>query len=867
MGKNWFETCLHPGERIAAVNLFNRQIAADGQSGERNEYCLVTADERIRHVAWYGNLLHDEKGAVIGMLCAGEDITERKLAEKVVKTEKFRQNILLTLSQVPGMSVNGVMDHALDTALLLTESVIGYLYFYSEAARQFTLYSWSKEAMNRCTVVERQTIYNLDETGLWGDAVRLRQPVITNEYPAANPRKKGLPEGHVHLQRHMNVPVFDDGVIVAVIGVANKEQPYDDDDIRHLQLLMDGIWKIKKRIDMEDQIRHLNEDLERKVDERTGELRRVHEELQRFFTLSLDLLCITDVNGRFVRCNKAWESMLGYSPGDIEQRRFLDFVHPDDLDATVAQFGELLKGRDVEFVNRYRGADGSYRWLEWHSTAAGNLMYAAARDITGKKHDEEVLIKAKDEADQANRAKSRFIANVSHEIRTPLNAVIGYSELLGAQAKGKKAQGYVESISLAGRNLLRLIDDILDLSKIEADMLTFRYGAVDLSVLLREIGQIFSFNIREKNLSFSVDTDSRLPRFLILDEVRMRQILLNIVGNAVKFTDEGHIRVTARCVPSSSERSMVDLDIVVEDTGIGIAPEEKETIFEAFRQQNNQLPRYGGTGLGLSISRKLLERMHGSITVESSPGKGSRFIIRLPDIAIASVVPTSLDSMEYGRGPAFPPLTVLVVDDIPSNRDMIAALLGQAGFKVLAAQNGEVAVELALRHRPDCIIMDVLMPVLDGIAAARILRREPLTASVPIIALTTMPSTELNDIGDAGLFSGRLGKPVFARDLFGELEKHLPGLTRGQRAEVREHDAGDGALSSDDNLPDSFRQKAGEFLGAVKMDDIRIFAQDLIDLGERNGKTVFIRVGKVLAEHADHFNVVEVKGILRKLAG
>ncbi|MBN1309038.1 MAG: GAF domain-containing protein, partial [Chitinispirillaceae bacterium] len=748
IGKNWFETCLPEGERRETSQFFGALVSGGADAVECHECSIVTATGEQRTIAWHNNLLRDEKGMVIGILSAGEDITERKEAEEFVKAEKLRQNILLTLNQLPDLTVEYVMDYALDTAQVLTKSAVGYLYYYDEERRLFTLHSWSKEVMQSCHIDEKQTVYELAKTGLWGEAIRRRQPIITNDYAAENPWKKGVPHGHVELQRHLNAPVFDGGKIVAVIGVANKERPYDEGDVRHLQLLMDGVWKIKKRLEMEGQVRRLNEDLERKVEERTREVKRANEELA-----------------------------------------------------------------------------------------------------------------------QANRAKSRFLANISHEIRTPLNAVIGYSELLSGMSTGEKEQEYIESISLAGRNLLRLINDILDLSKIEAGMMTLQYGAVNLAALLHEIEQIFSFQLREKKLSFTIAADRLLPQYLVLDEARMRQVLLNLVGNAVKFTEQGYIKVTVTSGTATGGYSKVDLTIVVEDSGIGIPPEEQNDIFEAFRQQMDQSPRYGGTGLGLSISKKLLEMMHGSIGVESAVNNGSRFIIRLPGVAVASIAPArkGVCTPEAAEQRLFSPNTVLVVDDIPSNRDMIAALLDEAGLTVIVAQNGQTAVELAVEQHPACIIMDVLMPILDGVSAAKILKQNPQTASLPIIALTTMPANDITN-EELGLFSGRLSKPVTSHDLLEELKKYLPRLQDARKGIVDASDVSRREKSLP-ALPEAFDRKAHELLGAVKMDDVRTFAQEVIVFGSSNHLPAVQSIGKELAEHADHFDIMGVKSILRKLAG
>ncbi len=866
VGKNWFQTCLPAEDRNSTAEFFRLFIHGDTEGVEYHENRIRAADGSLRVIAWHNNLLRDEHGVVIGTLSAGEDITERKKAEELVKAEKLRQTMLLTLSQLPGLTVTHAMDYALDTALVLTKSPIGYLYFYNEETRLFSLYCWSNEVMQQCTIAEKQTIYALERTGLWGEAVRQRKPIITNDYDADLRWKKGMPEEHVALTRHMNVPIFDGGDIVAVIGVGNKKELYDETDVRHLQLLMDNVWRIKKRIEMEEQIRSLNEDLERKVETRTIEVRRAHEELTRFFTLTLDLLCIADIDGNFVRCNKAWEQVLGYSLDELEGKRFVDFVHPEDIPKTMELVGRLREGGEViDFINRYRCRDGSYRWIEWRSNAAGSLIYAAARDITGQKEYEWGLIEAKELADQANRAKSQFLATISHEIRTPLNAVIGYSEMLTGMVAGERERGYVDSISLAGRNLLRLINDILDLSKIEANMMTLNLGAVNITVLLGEIEQIFSFKLNEKGLRFSVTVDPRLPRYLVLDEVRLRQVLLNLVGNAVKFTEEGGVSVSVLCSESESGLSKMDVTIAVEDTGIGIDRKQYDEIFEAFKQLKPS--RYGGTGLGLSISKKLLELMNGTIKVESVPGRGSEFSVYLPEVAVASIVPMADDFQwsETEKDPVLSGHRVLIADDIPSNRDMIGTLLSEAGLTAMYAQNGKVAVELAREKLPDCIIMDMLMPVLDGNEAAKQLRGMPETASIPIVALTTLIEQLQGEYEGEELFNGRLCKPVSANDLFDELAKHLPGMRRAQST----GDESTGLHSGDETeqllLPPDFLDKAGELLGAVKMEDVRKFAQEITAFGREHRIRSLQSAGKKLTSYADRFDITAVRGLLRSL--
>lgn len=270
---------------------------------------------------------------------------------------------------------------------------------------------------------------------------------------------------------------------------------------------------------------------------------------------------------------------------------------------------------------------------EAEKTAEKINQYAMAME--GKNME---LEKARADAEAANKAKSQFLANISHEIRTPMNAVIGFSELLASLITDKKQKIYIEYIQTSGKSLLNLINDILDLSKVEAGMLEIQYEPTSLHVLIEETEQIFRMKIEEKNLRFLVDIDPELPTALMLDEVRLRQALINLVGNAVKFTETGHIKLTIRNERKIENQNKTNLIITVEDTGIGVPLNQQELIFESFRQQDGQSTRkFGGTGLGLSLTKKLIELMNGHISVQSTAQVGSVFTIRLYEVDIASV--------------------------------------------------------------------------------------------------------------------------------------------------------------------------------------------------------------------------------------
>jgi PAS domain S-box-containing protein len=512
------------------------------------------------------------------------------------------------------------------------------------------------------------------------------------------------------------------------------------------------------------------------------DLKEKNELLDQFFNVTLDLLCVADREGRFLMLNRAWESTLGIRREELMTGKLLDYVHPDDREVTLKEMGQLERQMTVAgFVNRYRCKDGSYRWIEWCAAPAGNRIYAAARDITERKELETSLQRSKEAAETANHAKSEFLANISHEIRTPLNAIIGFSELLGGQELTGRQQIYVEPIKTAGRSLLRLLNDLLDLSKIDAGRMELRMVPLDLGHLLEEIEVFFAPRLLQKGLHFEKKIDAGLPAGLLLDEIRLRQVLVNLVGNAVKFTDQGGVTVTVTFRPAAADQGRLDLAIAVRDTGIGIPPAEREHIFGAFCQQSDQsVARYGGTGLGLSISRRLVAMMNGEIVVESEVGQGSVFTVHLRDVAVAAgahVQPElglehePMDLTFY----AFSGQRVMVVDDAESNRAMLKALLEQVGLSVIEAGDGPTAIAVAAEAQPALIIMDIRMPGMSGYQVTAALKRQASTASIPVIALTAAAQEmDASAVAQAGFFA-YLVKPLAPRVLLNEIERALGG--------------------------------------------------------------------------------------------
>ena len=365
-----------------------------------------------------------------------------------------------------------------------------------------------------------------------------------------------------------------------------------------------------------------------------GHSRQSDHQLKKFFDLSMDMFCTATFDGHFKLINPAFERTLGFTREELMSRSFVEFVHPDDQEATVDELAALGKGRPALFFeNRYRCRDGSYRTLSWTATPGNDEVYAVARDITEIKHAEDELKRTKDEAEAANRAKSRFLANMSHELRTPLNSVIGFtSVLLKNQGQHVPARelDYLKRIRSNGVQLLTLINDILDLSKIEAGRLDVQLQDVSLGPLVSEVLAEIAGNVDPKKLTLNtvVPADTAL---LTADRDKLKQVLINLVGNAVKFTERGTVTV------SVTTRAHTPNRIEVADTGIGIPQERLEAIFNPFEQaEDSTTRRFGGTGLGLAISRLLCDAMGFRLSATSEEGVGSIFAI---DVASDAMEP------------------------------------------------------------------------------------------------------------------------------------------------------------------------------------------------------------------------------------
>jgi len=375
-------------------------------------------------------------------------------------------------------------------------------------------------------------------------------------------------------------------------------------------------------------------------------------------------------------------------------------------------------------------------------------------------------------AQSANTAKSEFLANMSHEIRTPMNAILGFCDLLKDRVTDQQTRSYVDSITASGRTLLDLINDILDLSKIEAGKMEISSEPLYLRELIQEIQQIFSQKAEQQKINLILHISEKTPQIIIFDEVRLRQILFNTVGNALKFTEQGYVKISVDCQDHQEDR--VQLILSVEDTGVGISSEQQQRIFESFKQVEGQSSRkYGGTGLGLAITQRLTGLLGGTITLDSQPGKGSIFTFTFPNIRLTDVSINQKSEPDRDLD-QFVSATILIADDVASNRDLIAAYFAHTSHKLIFAKNGREAVTLIESNPIDLILLDWRMPELNGQEVVKILKANPTTEKIPIVILTASAFNEQFSESFKQLCQGFLTKPVTRSQLVSAFKNILP---------------------------------------------------------------------------------------------
>ncbi|MBU3914167.1 response regulator, partial [bacterium] len=548
----------------------------------------------------------------------------------------------------------------------------------------------------------------------------------------------------------------------------------------------------------------------------------------------------------------------------------------------------------TEESKRIAGGDYSYEPQETSYSEILNLGNSYKVMIDAVKTREEELTKHRDNleemikertseleeskiaAEDANLAKSQFLANMSHEIRTPMNAILGFTEIMLNKIENPKLSHYLELIYSSGKALLNLINDILDLSKVEAGKLRLKYTVVPMDRFFDEIKTMFMLKTEEKGIEFIAEFQPGFPNALIIDEVRLRQIMINLIGNAIKFTESGYIKLSVNYeIPEQANTSMLNLIVKVEDTGIGIPPDKINSIFDAFSQLKQQQSLYfEGTGLGLTITKNLIEMLKGSISVNSEPGKGSIFTITINDVEVVSEHTSQVQSDKRIdlKSIQFEKSTILIADDIEYNREILKGFFEDYGFDILEAENGQEVLELAGKHNPQLICLDMKMPVMDGYETSNIMKNDAELNKIPVIAITASALKKDEEI-ILTLCNAYLRKPINKHDLIIKVMDYLPHTIRDKAltgdVDETEQEFSFKTLKKYPELLNVLKREVNyskEISERMNINVIEDFAETMKELGSENNCAALIRWSENLNLATRTFEIRTIELILKEFS-
>ncbi len=655
---------------------------------------LNPADGRTREVRAFPIL--DASGKVVLAVEYVRDITDRKRAEVTRSLNESRLETLLRLNRMTGSTLHEIAEFAMEEAVRLTQSTIGYVAFMNEDETILTMHAWSRAAMRECQIDDKPLEYPLETTGLWGEAVRQRRPMITNDYRASNPHKRGTPQGHVEVLRHMNVPIIDGDRIVIVAGVGNKPADYDEADVRQLTLLMTGMWHI----------------VQRKRDEEA--LRASEEKYRQVVENAHDSIFIAQ-DGLIKFPNPQLSVISGYSPAGLTRKPFLEFVHPDDRELVGSTYQRRLRGEEAAPTYSFRAMNkqGDTVWVEvssvlitWEGRPASlNFM----RDITLQKKLESQLVHA-----QKMESVGRLAGGVAHDFNNKIQAIFGYTSLALTEVHPDSiVYQWLQEVEKAAQQSADLTRQLLAFARRQ----TIRLQVLDLNETISAM-----LNMLRRIVGEDIDLHWDGGRGLWsvkMDPAQIDQIVVNLVVNSRDaISGAGHISLKTQNTSldgafCAAHTGAVPGDYVllsVSDNGSGMAKETMQNIFEPFFTTKEMGK---GTGLGLATVYGIAKQNMGFIDVQSELCRGTTFHIHLPRTHVpVSEEQSSQETDENLRGTE----TVLLVEDEESVLQLSKRILEQLGYAVLAAENPLDALELARSHsgRIDLLLTDVIMPGMNG---------------------------------------------------------------------------------------------------------------------------------------------------------
>ncbi|MFC1717140.1 response regulator [Candidatus Poribacteria bacterium] len=800
-----FMNSVHPDDREVVQKHVDMAVHLDMEYNI--DHRIVLPNGEVRYVHEKGEVTRDHDNNPIRMFGTVIDTTELKHAEEQLRNQTAVLEAVnrVLLETLLCETEEEVASTCLAVAEELTESKFGFIGKINEAGR-FDTIAMSDPGWEACRIPESDAVLivqDMEIRGIWGSVIKEGRPLIAND-PLAHQDSVGTPEGHPPLTAFLGVPLKHTGKTIGIIALANKDSGYDSSDREAVEALSTAFVEALMRMRSDEELTQYRERLEEVVDERTAQLRAANEQLQQEITererveealeeernlLRIlidnlpDYIFVKDVESHFLVNNIAHMLVLGVAtPEEVVGKTDFDFFPEELASQYYADEQEIIRSGQP-LINRVESTIDSEGEKQWLLTSKVPLLNSngsvlgvvgISRDITQRKETEEALQRetenleiAKREAEKANRTKSEFLANMSHELRTPLNAIIGFAEIMRDGICGElndDQRSSVTDIYDSGKHLLRMINDILDLSKVEAGKMELQPEEFSLSRSINDVQSIIRDMANKKHLNLQVAIPEDLPD-IYADQVKFKQIMYNLLSNAVKFTpDRGDITISA----SLSDDEFL---ISVTDTGLGIHLESHEAIFDEFKQLDSSRSRqYEGTGLGLSLTKRLVELHDGKIWVESEGlGMGSEFSftlpVRKPEVEIQQKMVERL-SATVQASDAPMEKTILVLEDNIQAAQLLCIYLAEAGYNTLVATDGDRAVEMAREVKPFAITLDIMLPKKDGWQVMQELKSFQDTRDIPVIIISVVDDKSLGfSMGAAGYLVKPLDKDQLSHAL------------------------------------------------------------------------------------------------------
>jgi len=596
-------------------------------------------------------------------------------------------------------------------------------------------------------------------------------------------------------------------------------------------------------------------------------LRKSEENYRTIFNSVNDAIFVHDIDtGNILTVNKKMCEMFGYTLEEVKN------IDVDKLSAGIPPYSqkealEWMKKAMIEpqiFEWQSKNKMGKIFWVEVNLKTgiidSDKRLFAVVRDITERKKINEELEKAKESAEAANRAKSTFLAHMSHELRTPLNAILGFSQIMRRSLTSTEDIENIHIIHHAGEHLLSLINDILDMSKIEAGKTTLDKQDIDLHKLLNEVYDLLHLKAQNKLLEFSINWTDNVPQHIHIDGKKLRQVLINLLNNAIKFTEKGSVSLELdSSIDKQSPKKENILYFKVIDTGAGIAEDELDKVFKAFDQTATGRAAQEGTGLGLAISQKFIQMMGGNITIQSTVGGGTTFEFKLqvPVLENANIPPESTENLVSGLEANQPTYRILIVDDKERSRQILVKVLKPLGFELKEASNGQEALNILEYWQPHLIWMDIHMPVMDGYQATQKIKAIEKYKDIVIIALTTAVFEDAKTNALSVGCDDFLNKPFYESDIFNLMNKHLGVRYIYEKVSDSKIDM---AILTPENLSNLHPELLENLEKSLRLGAVEMINCIVADIGIYDAD-----LGKALTVLADDFKFREILTLVRKI--